>query len=249
MSSTQATAVGYVRVSTEEQVNSGLSLQAQDFSIAEGCRVRDLLLASTLRDEGMSAATLEGRSGAGAAFEALANGADALVVTRLDRLVRNAIEGLVLVRDWFSPPRPGQPPRKRLISLAEHIDTATPAGRFALGLHLLQGQYEREVTALRTVEALAQLKRNGRELGRVPYGWRRKDGVMTEHAGEQDVMAAMLARRAGGMPDRYIAQALNVDGIPAHRGGKWTAVSVARVLERRGSAPSTPSPADPPALP
>ena len=52
-------AVGYVRVSTEDQASSGLGLKAQEKAIRDECYRRGLALVALLRDEGLSGKSLD----------------------------------------------------------------------------------------------------------------------------------------------------------------------------------------------
>src|SRR5437879_1290285 len=52
-------AIGEVRVSTEEQAREGVSLDAQEAKIRAYCTAKDFELTAVVRDEGLSAKTLE----------------------------------------------------------------------------------------------------------------------------------------------------------------------------------------------
>jgi len=51
-------AVGYVRVSTEDQAREGVSLEAQRAKITAYCQVKDLELVEVVEDAGISAKDL-----------------------------------------------------------------------------------------------------------------------------------------------------------------------------------------------
>ncbi len=79
--------IGYLRVSTDEQADSGLGLAAQRSGITIAARSRGWQV-RWVEDAGYSAKNLD-RPGVQAALSALAKGdADALVVAKLDRLSR-----------------------------------------------------------------------------------------------------------------------------------------------------------------
>jgi len=76
-------------VSTEEQSRNGTSLAGQREAIAAECRQRGWKLVEVREDAGFSGKSLR-RPGIRAALEAVESGrADALVVSRLDRLTRS----------------------------------------------------------------------------------------------------------------------------------------------------------------
>ncbi len=53
------TALGYARVSTDEQAREGVSLEAQQSRIRAYCEAKDLELVDVLVDDGISGKTLE----------------------------------------------------------------------------------------------------------------------------------------------------------------------------------------------
>src|SRR5437763_7738361 len=89
--------LGYVRVSTDEQSDSGAGLEAQRRAIAAECRRRGWELLEVVEDAGFSAKDLK-RPGIQAALEALEAGdARALVASKLDRLSRSMIDFTALM--------------------------------------------------------------------------------------------------------------------------------------------------------
>ncbi len=78
--------VGYVRVSTEQQAQEGVSLEAQRTRLKAYCVSQDLELIDSITDDGYSAKSLD-RPGLRAALGMLTAGkADAIVVAKLDRI-------------------------------------------------------------------------------------------------------------------------------------------------------------------
>jgi site-specific DNA recombinase len=159
--------VGYVRVSSEGQATEGVSLDAQRTKLAAYCLAMDLELVALEADEGVSAKTLR-RPGLQRALAALEEGrADAVLVTKLDRLTRSVRDLGDLVERYFG----GE--RWSLLSVGDSIDTKTAAGRLVLNVLVSVAQWEREATGERTRDALAEVKRQGGTLGADALGWRR----------------------------------------------------------------------------
>ena len=80
------TAIGYVRVSTQEQVSEGVSLDAQRDRLRAYCKAYGIKLIDIKVDEGISGGTLE-RPGLQSALQLLRRGrANTLIVVKLDRL-------------------------------------------------------------------------------------------------------------------------------------------------------------------
>src|SRR5262245_9972971 len=81
--------VGYVRVSSEQQADSGVSLEAQRAKLEAYALAMELELVAIEVDAGVSAKTLR-RPGFEAALQLLGSGAaEGLLVCKLDRLTRS----------------------------------------------------------------------------------------------------------------------------------------------------------------
>jgi DNA invertase Pin-like site-specific DNA recombinase len=85
--------IGYVRVSTDEQVSTGISLDVQEEKINAYCRAKDWELVKIVRDPGLSAKNLR-RPGLQSILEIVPKrngkrGFDGIVVVKLDRLTRS----------------------------------------------------------------------------------------------------------------------------------------------------------------
>ena len=81
--------VGYVRVSTQDQADSGLGLEAQRARILEAVAARGWEFAGFHEDAGVSAKYEATRPGLMAAIKQIESGdASVLVVAKLDRLAR-----------------------------------------------------------------------------------------------------------------------------------------------------------------
>jgi len=151
-------------VSTQQQADEGVSLEAQRSKLRAYAFAMDLELVALCEDAGVSAKSLD-RPGLRAALELLEQGkADGLVVAKLDRLTRSVRDLGELVERYFES-------RFSLLCLADSLDTRTASGRLVLHVLGAVSQWEREATAERTRDALAQVKADGGILGREGFGW------------------------------------------------------------------------------
>jgi site-specific DNA recombinase len=83
MSDTTMRAIGYVRISTEEQATDGVSLAAQEAKVRAYAALYDIELVEVVIDADQSAKSLD-RPGLGRALAALKAGkADGLIVAKL----------------------------------------------------------------------------------------------------------------------------------------------------------------------
>ena len=144
--------LGYVRVSTEEQSDSGAGLEAQRRAIEAECERRGWKLVEVIEDAGFSAKDLK-RPGMQEALRVLEEGdAKALVVAKLDRLSRSMIDFTALMAT-------AQKQGWALVALDCAVDTTTPAGEAMANVLATFAQFERRLIGQRTREALAVKKR------------------------------------------------------------------------------------------
>ena len=205
-------AVGYLRVSTEEQADSGLGLAAQQAVIEAECTRRGWQLVEIHTDAGASGKSIKGRPALDAALAAVELGqADVLVVAKVDRLSRSLI-------DFATVMERSQRKGWALVALDLGVDTSTPAGELMANIVATFAQYERRLIQQRTRDALAIKKASGVRLGR------------PKTLGE-DVVARIQTARAHGGTLTAIAESLNADGVAtAHGGQRWYPATVRAVL-------------------
>jgi DNA invertase Pin-like site-specific DNA recombinase len=207
--------LGYVRVSTSEQVSSGAGLESQRRAILAECKRRGWHLVETIEDAGYSARDLR-RPGIQEALRALEAGkASALVVAKLDRLSRSMLDFSKLMakatREHWA-----------LVALDVAVDTSTPSGEAMANMLATFAQFERRLISQRTKEALAVKKASGVRLGRPPTV-------------PQSVVRRIQRQRVRGDTLARIADDLNQEGVPTAQGGvRWYAATVRHVLLRTG---------------
>lgn len=139
--------IGYARVSTEDQ-----HLDAQISALEEAGAER--IFAEKI------SGTKKTRSELDRMIEQLRE-ADVVVVTKYDRLSRS-LQDLLSIVEAISAKGAG------FRSLAEDIDTTTPAGRLVFHVFASIAQFERERISERTREGLAAARKRGRVGGRPP---------------------------------------------------------------------------------
>lgn len=225
---TQTRAVGYVRVSTADQAQNGLSLDAQRARLSDFARVYQVDLVDVVEDAGASAGTLE-RPGLKRALKLLTDGqADALVVVKLDRLTRS-VRGLAdLLDNHFADGKAA------LMSVGEHIDTSSASGRMVLNILVTIGQWEREAIGERTAAALRHKRNRGEYAGgKVPFGHVLDDDGVTllPHPDEQAAVTLARALRANGLPLRAVADELAKRGHVSRTGRPLSSSAVWRLTK------------------
>ncbi|MBN9736861.1 MULTISPECIES: recombinase family protein [unclassified Pseudonocardia] len=211
--------VGYVRVSTEEQTRSGHGLGAQRDAIATEAERKGWELEWAV-DEGASGKRINPQLQR--ALDLLATGqADALVVSKLDRLARSVLHAADIMelarrQGW------------NLIVLDMGMDLSTPQGRALAQTMAVFAELEREMIGIRTKEALASARKRGTRLGRPPLvetGTRRR----------------IVQMREAGESFRAIARALEADEVLSPTGRLTWQESTVRRIYQSTEAPPLPS--------
>jgi len=203
-------ALGYLRVSTTEQADSGAGLAAQRAAIQSEADRRGWEV-EFLADEGYSAKDLNRP----ALTEALArldrHEVDALMVSKIDRLSRS-------VHDFTGLRARADKRGWSLVLLDVNVDTSTPSGTMMANIMSSFSEYERALIGQRTKDALAAKKAAGIRLGR-------------PRLLPQEVVASIVEAKAAGRSLASIARNLTAQGVPTAQGGqRWYASTIAAVL-------------------
>lgn len=237
MAQRRTKAIGYVRVSSEQQAAEGVSLDAQRHKLRDYCRAMDIELVDIVADEGYSASTLK-RPGLQSALTMLRKGqADSLIIVKLDRLTRCVKDLGLLCEQYFGDSKP-----YTLLSLSDAIDTRSASGKLVLNVLTSVAQWEREAISDRTREAMGHLKRQGVRVGGAPYGWRYSDTpdasgrryLVEDPAEQRAIQRACELHKQGLSPER-IAVCLTQEGLPS-RGPRWYKRTLYTLLRRAGVA-------------
>jgi site-specific DNA recombinase len=238
MSAAKLRVIAYPRVSTDEQSEEGVSLQAQVAKMRAYAELYGIEIVDVVEDAGFSGKTLD-RPGLQSILARLKRKEiDGILVAKLDRLSRNVADWNYLITHYF-----GEKPGKQLLSVADQIDTRTATGRMVLNMMMTIYQWERETIAERTRDALRYKKSVGQKTGgAIPYGSMLgpdKPGpkgapikTLVPCPAEQEVLALMKTLRAGGMTLVGIASELTARGIERREGGTWDHGYISRLLKK-----------------
>lgn len=218
-------AIGYVRVSTEQQANEGVSLEAQKAKIAAWCVTNGYELVDVFVDAGISGKSMDKRPGLQDAMKSLKKGM-ALVSYSLSRLARSTKDALSI----------GETVAKRkadMVSLTEQIDTTTAAGKMMFQMLSVLAEFERNLVAERTTNALQHKKRTSQKYcNQTPYGFEAIEGRLVQVQQEAEVVAEIQASRTGGNTLQFIADGLNGRNIPTKTGKLWAPATIHLLLKR-----------------
>jgi site-specific DNA recombinase len=224
-------AIGYIRVSTEQQANEGVSLEAQKAKIAAWCVTNGYELVNVFVDAGISGKSMDKRPGLQDAMKALKKGM-ALVSYSLSRLARSTKDALSI----------GETVAKRkadMVSLSEQIDTTTAAGKMMFQMLAVLAEFERNLVAERTTNALQHKKATNQKYTNItPYGFEAIEGRLVEVQAEAAIVAEIQAARAGGNTLQSIADSLNGRGIPTKTGKTWQPATIHLLMKRTALVPA-----------
>lgn len=218
-------AIGYIRVSHESQVETGLSLDAQRAKIEAYATLKDLSLVEIIEDAGISAKNLK-RPGMQRVLElAHRKEVEAVIILKLDRMFRNTVDALETARMFDKK-------GIALHSIAESLDTHSALGKFFFTLTAALAEMERGLIGERTRTALAQKKARGEKTGgHVPYGFSLVGKKLVPDVREQEILRRMSDMRGQGMSFQRVADLLNAEGILTKKGTAWDRARVFKTLQ------------------
>lgn len=157
----------YCRVSTDQQVRDGDSIQAQLSALKSYCEKNGYEIAGIYTDDGISGTLLNERDELQRLLDDVRSGKiDLLIFTKLDRYFRNLKHYLNTqeVLDKYNVP---------WIAIWENYETRTPQGRLMVNQMLSFAQFEAEQTGQRINQVFSYKKQCKEVLsGKIPFGYR-----------------------------------------------------------------------------
>lgn len=207
---TQTIILGYIRVSTDKQTDSGAGLEGQRNYLTVEATRRGAQLEIISEAEATSGKSTKKRPALMEALDRLDRGeAHALAVSKLDRLSRSVADFLMILERS----RKG---KWALIIGDLSLDTSTPMGEAMATISATFAQLERKRIGERTKEALAVKKSQGVTLG-------------APRTMPADIRSRILAEVETGKGYREVSRLLNAEQIPVTRGTQWHASTIRSV--------------------
>lgn len=198
--------IGYRRVSTQEQVASGHGLDAQRDAIQEHAARRGWTV-EWIEDEGATGGKIN--PGLRRALDLLrTRQADALVVSKMDRLARSVLNAADIMRA-------AQDQGWSIVVLDLGMDLSTPSGKAMYNMLATFAELERDMISSRTKDGLAVARSKGKQIGR-------PSSIPT------DVRRRIVLAREAGRSFAAIAAGLTADGILSPTGRPTWDASVVR---------------------
>ncbi|WHQ72537.1 recombinase family protein [Methylorubrum extorquens] len=223
-------AVGYLRVSTEEQAATGHGLDTQEKAVRAFAESQGYELVEVLTDAGVSGATKPTERPAFGRVVALAEAGalDVLLVAKIDRLSRDIRHAMTTVSDL------AEQHEVAFRSVTESvIDTSNPMGRTFFAIFAGMAENERFVIRDRTAGGrVAKAGKGGFAGGKAPYGYEKDlQGGLRVVEDQAKVVRRIYRERRQRRTLQIITDGLNADRIPSPTGGEGRVSSVSYLLD------------------
>lgn len=227
-------AVGYIRVSTEEQVKNGSGLDIQEKEIKEYCKENNINLIKIYSDEGISGANdISKRKGLNDLLEfCKKNKVDNMLITKMDRLARD-----IYIQLWFEKELLVND--VKMVSINEDNlngdDYMTKAMRQMVGV-FAELEKNRITDRLLSGRKEKALNKKQKASGNCPFGYKYKYNsqgktpVVVVDPEKAQIVKEIYKLYMRGNSLQKIADNLNSLNIKTNRGNNWSKQAVHLIL-------------------
>lgn len=227
-------AIGYVRVSTDEQATEGISLEVQRDRITHYCQQFGLNLLGIYQDEWTGKELA--RPGLQAALSHMVHAGALLMAVSLCRISRSVGDWHYLLDTYF-----GRMAKFKFLAFdVAGVDAKTAAGETLIYFRAVMAQGEVSQTSERTLHAMRALKEKGIPCGGLPYGKEYSDRldaegrrIVVENPAKLATVARVRELHGEGKGIKTIADILVAEGRPPPK-KSWSCEAVRRILTREG---------------
>ncbi|MBF0459118.1 MAG: recombinase family protein [Nitrospirae bacterium] len=218
-------AIGYIRVSTEEQALEGVSLDNQKERITAYCQYKGYELVDVIADEGISGGKNKARVGFISLLDTIERGdIEIVVLYSLERLSRDMLTLLSLERLLNEHD-------VQLHTIEGAVDTSNPDGFMSFAMKAFLGEMERRQIKHRTAKAMQHKKRHGEVVGSIPYGNIRAGKELAVSSEELAVKGMVNVLYGKGYNLSGICRTLKAQGIKTRAGRDFDGTQVKRMID------------------
>ena len=218
----------YIRVSTVNQAENGLSLENQLNRLRDYCKYHRFQNIIELSDEGISGKSASNRPGFLEMLELVKkHQVENVIVYSLSRFARNTLDTINIMNMFIKCD-------VSFHSLSESLDTSTAIGRFFLTTLAGLSQLEREQISERTRSVLQMKKQNGERVGQIAFGYKLiEDGKVIICEDEQETLSIMKNLKRKGYTFKSVAEELSsLKRNSKKNGTDWSVNQVRRLFNR-----------------
>ena len=210
----------YPRVSTDDQVREGFSLDEQEKEMKKLCMYKNYQIYKVYREEGVSAKNMN-RPKFQEMIQDLKDGKiNRIIVYKLDRLTRS-IQDLEVICKLI------EKYHCSLDSVSEEINTDTATGVFFIRMTTILAQLEIERTSERTKFGLKGAAKNGHFCGKAPIGYRKINKELVIDDLESEVVKEIFDDYVNGLSVCTITKKLNNKNALSRN---WRTTTIDRML-------------------
>lgn len=195
----------YTRVSTQEQVEEGVSLETQLTDIRNYCLAQKMEIIKEYSDDGKSGADMT-RPHFVELLQEIQPG-EYLIVWKLSRFARKVSAAITIVEDLTNR-------GIYFVSVREKIDLSTPMGKAMFQMMMVFYELERNTTIDNIKKNMERLSKQGKLRGRPNFGWRfiEKDQDLEPIPEQQEVINIIKQMYTDSSNFSQIANYLNEKG-------------------------------------
>lgn len=221
---TRQTAVGYLRVSTDMQEDSGLGLDAQRDQIQTYATQKGIEVVRWYRDTTSGTTHVDQRQGLSQLVKDLESN-QIVLVSKRDRLSRDLMLSLWIEKEI-----------SKVHCSLESCDGAgngdSPTDKLLKNLILAFGEFERSMIAERTRAAMKSLAKT-RKIGRPPFGFKYdSSGQLKKDPSTHPTLQLIRELHNEGINPSRIAKMLNEKGFKSQTGKSFSRNVVFQIVSR-----------------
>ena len=217
----------YIRVSTEEQVKYGYSINAQKDKLLSFSKIKDWNVYKIYIDEGISGKNLERKEVQNLIEDVKNKIINNVLVYKIDRLTRSTKDLIELIELFNKNDCDFN-------SLNESIDTTTPTGRMFIKIIGLFAEFERETIVERIKMGLERKVKEGYSISSstTSYGYKKIKGnkIQIINKKEASVVKKIFLLCKEGKNINEIRKYLENSNIKTKKDKKWTNKNIINIL-------------------
>lgn len=212
----------YPRVSTEDQVREGFSLDEQEESMKRLCDYKKYKIYKIYREEGVSAKNMKRPKSQEMVQDMKDGKINKIIVYKLDRLTRS-IQDLEFICNLL------EETNCSLESICEELNTETSTGIFFMRMTTILAQLEIERTSERTKLGLAGAIKKGHLPYRACLGYKHENKMLVPNPLTKDIVVRIFELYHNGMSYQKISNLFNKEKVLGKE--NWCDSTITTILQ------------------